>query len=63
METKEKILANLKDEHEKKLFEEIYNAFLQDGGEGIKRVVNKEIEQIKKDFEKIKKQLENQMGG
>lgn len=62
MELKEKIEALLEDEETKELWRGIYEAFTQDGKDGIETFLKSKVDDIKNRFNDNKQKVEKQIG-
>lgn len=60
---KDKVKSHLTNDEEKQLWEELYNAFQEKGAEGLKEVIIKYKQEIKKEFEKFKEKIEKKLEG
>ncbi len=63
MELKERVKNNLNGEDLKTLWEKIYTAYEENGKDGIKKLLEKKVDEIKERFNEIKKNVEQQIGG
>lgn len=60
---KDKVKSHLTNDEEKQLWEELYNAFQEKGEKGLRDVIIKYKQEIKKEFEKFKKEIEKKLEG
>jgi hypothetical protein len=63
MEVKENVKKFLEEDETKRLWEMIYDRFKEKGMDGIKEVLEEEAKKIQGEFERIKKNIEKQIGG
>jgi len=63
MGIKEKVERNLMSDDLKILWNKIYERFEQEGKEGVKKVLEEEANNVKREFEDIKRNIERQIGG
>lgn len=57
MEIEENVKKFLEEEEERNLWKEIFDAFQREGKEGIKTLLKKKEQEIKDEFEQVKKSL------
>jgi hypothetical protein len=62
MEVKENVKKFIKEDEAKKLWENIYKGFKEEGMDGIKKVLEEEAKRIQDEFEKIKENIEKHIG-
>lgn len=60
---KDKVKNFLNTEEEKKLWEELFNAFQERGKDGIMSLIKEKAESIKKEFDDYKKNVSEKLGG
>lgn len=60
---KEKVLSKLDNNGLKKLWEEIYDVFSNKGKEGVKSILKNKIDELQKEFNEVKSDIEKQLGG
>lgn len=60
---KDKVKNVLKQEEEKMLWEELFNAFRDRGEDGIRSVIKEKAELIKKEFDYYKEKVSEKLGG
>ncbi len=63
MDLRKRVNEMLEDEKTKQLWEEIYLAFESGGISGIENLLNEKVVEIKKEFEKIKSEIDKKIKG
>lgn len=63
MDLQEKVREVLPEEAAKDLWESIYEAFCNEGQEGIKRVIDQQKSKIEQDFKQIEAEIRREIGG